>query len=387
MKLPRSLANLPVTALLALGALAAALLGAVWLHDSGPTRPIAGRLELAVVTPGPANDSGWSATHAQALSELEARMGPTVRAHLRPSVPESAEVARTIEELLAAKVRLIFLASYGYKDWTASEAASHPGVAFVQVSGTTHGANLGCYAPRTIEAMYVCGYVAGRMTRTGRLGFLAAHPIPQVIANINAFTLGVRSACPAAVVQVIWLNSWSDPAAEAPAVHGLAELRTDVIAHHLSSSATVVAEAQARGIYCIGYNTDLSRTAAACWLTGVQFRWATYYEQVARGLIAGTWRGGSDRLGLDSGVVALAPFGPRVSKELRSTAAALLNRIRSGAMQVFTGPLADRSGRLRLEPGVSPAPGWLEGMDWFVPGVSGPLPSANVFESGVLPAS
>ncbi|MBW2736107.1 MAG: BMP family ABC transporter substrate-binding protein, partial [Deltaproteobacteria bacterium] len=206
---------------------------------------------------------------------------------------------------------------------------------------------------------------------------VAAHPIPQVLRNINAFTLGAKSVNPDAVVHVVWTNKWYDPATEAEAAKGLIDLGADVLTMHQDSPLTVVQTAEKHGIYSVGYHADLHNFAPKGWLTGAMWDWGDLYLKIGRSVAKGTWKTEQYRAGMESGVVKIAPFGPAVPFEVQKEALDLQKQIAGGSFVVFQGPVSDRDGNERLKVGIKPDFDWMEKMDWFVAGVQGSIPKKN----------
>jgi basic membrane protein A len=305
---------------------------------------------------------------------MEGAMSKDVQTTIVENIPESAEVERVMEKMIASGTKLIFPTSYGYLDPALRVATRHPDVIFMHCGGYKNAKNLGTYFAYIHEPMYVAGVVAGRMTKTNKMGFVAAHPIPQVLRNINAFTLGVRSVNPNAVVHVVWTNSWYDPATEAEAAKGLIDLGADVLTMHQDSPITVVQTAERNGVYAVGYHADLHQFAPKKWLTGAMWDWGELYANIAQSVKDGTWKTGQYRAGMEGGSVKLAPFGPAVPSEVQKEALAVEEKIKKGEFVVFQGPLKDRDGEERIAAGQKPDFEWMEKMDWFVEGVQGSIP-------------
>jgi basic membrane protein A len=265
---------------------------------------------------------------------------------------------------------LIFATSFGYMDPMLKVAKEFPKTTFMHCSGFKTADNMGNYFGRMYEARYLSGIVAGGMTKSGTIGYVAAFPIPEVIRGINAFTLGVQSVNPAATVRVVWTKTWYDPATEKEAAKSLLDVGADVIAQHQDSPGPQEA-AEEKGVYSIGYNTDMSGFAPKAHLTAPVWNWGPYYVKVVESVKNGTWKSGSAWPGLADGIVDLAPFGPMVPKELQDKVLIAKTDIISGKMKVFTGPIKDQKGVEKVAAGVTAPDGDLLGMTWFVAGVVG----------------
>jgi len=289
-------------------------------------------------------------------------------------VPESAEAERVMEKLISQGNRLIFSTSYGYLEPAQRVAKRHPEVTIIQTWRPSQLKNVGFFAVNQYEALYVAGIVAGRMTKKNSIGFVCAHPVPILVQNINAFTLGARSVNPKAKVKVVWTNSWSDPPAEAEATRSLIDSGVDVIGSVLDSPLTVARAADQAHIMIIGSQSDFHKLVPNYWLVGSHWNWENVYLQIAKSVQDGTWKKDERWLGLKEDAIGLSPFGRLVPAPVQKEALAQLALIKQGKQEIFKGPLKDRDGKLRLAAGQAPDLKWLAGMDWFVQGVEGTLP-------------
>ena len=332
-----------------------------------------GAIKVGFITVGPKDDWGYNYAHDQGRQAIEKNMGNEVEATLVEKIPESAEVERVMERMIADGTKLIFPTSYGYLDPALRVAERHPDVVFMHCGGFKSSKNLGTYFSYIHEPMYVSGFVAGKMTKSNKLGFVAAHPIPQVLRNINAFALGARSANPEVTVSVVWTNNWYDPAKEAEAANGLIDQGADVLSMHQDSPLTVVQTAEKRGVYSVGYHADISKFAPKGWLTGARWEWGDLYTRIAKSVKDGTWKTDQYRAGMDDGAVTVSEFGAAVPEDVRKEALALKEKIAKKEFVVFQGPLMDRDGKERISDGQKPDFDWMEKMDWFVEGVQGSI--------------
>jgi basic membrane protein A len=208
------------------------------------------------------------------------------------------------------------------------------------------------------------------MTKKNILGYVAAFPIPEVIRGINAFTLGVRAVNPKAEVRVVWTKTWYDPATEKEAAKSLLDVGADVIAQHQDSPGPQEA-AQERGVYSVGYNSSMAAFAPKAHLTAPIWNWAPFYVSTIESVKNGTWKSSSSWPGIKEGIVDLAPFGPMVPASVQKNVLNQKAALSSGSMKVFTGPVKDQSGKMRIAAGQVPTDGELLGMNWFVEGVIG----------------
>jgi basic membrane protein A and related proteins len=334
-----------------------------------------GPLKVGFITVGPASDHGYNYAHDQGRRFLNSALQGKVSTSIVENIPESAEVERVMEKMVAQGNQLIFSTSYGYLDPALRVAARHPNVVIMQCGRTNPNTvkNLGTYWSRQYEPMYIGGMVAGRMTKTNEMGFIAAHPVPQVLSNINAFTLGARSVNPKAKVHVVWTNSWSDPASEAEAVKGLVEQHCDVMTMHVDSPITVAQTAEKNGIYTVGYHADLRKYAPKGFLTGQEWDWGHLYIDIAKSVMDHTWKRSDIVYPMKAGYTELANFGPAVPNILQHQARDLKKHMDDGSFVVFQGPLKDRDGKERLAAGKKADDQFISQMNYFVPGVEGVL--------------
>jgi basic membrane protein A len=256
-------------------------------------------------------------------------------------------------------------------------AARHPDVIFLETANrfsSSKAKNIGSYVMDYSAPMYVSGVVAARMSKSGNLGFVGAHPVPPLLVAINSFLLGAQSINPKVRVKVIWTNSWSDPATEAEATKSLAEQGADVIASNLDSSMPSSEAAERVHAYAVGTHADLSRKAPKAWLTGLRFDWGKLDIQLARSINERKWKPGTTFLDSTSDFSTLLPFGQSVPKPVQSEALRTLQLFRSGKLKVFVGPMKDRDGIERIPKGKVLGLEELQDLSWLAPGVEGSLP-------------
>ena len=307
---------------------------------------------------------------------MESSLPGQVQTNIVENIPESAEAERVLEKMISQGTRLVFSTSYGHFEPMLRVASRHPEIMFEQCgrNAPESSKNIATYFSKPYQPMYIAGVVAGRLTKKNSLGFIAAHPIPQVMQNVNAFTLGVHSVNAKAKVHVIWTNVWSDPAIEAEATKGLIDTGIDVIAMHIDSPVTVIQTAERNGIMSVGYHADLSRFAPHGWLTGQMWNWGPLYVKIAESAKNGTWKPGNSTFEMKDGYTKLAPFGKSVPLKVQQEALALSKDIKNGSLVVFKGPVHDRDGMERIARDKSPDVKALSTMNWFVSGVEGTLP-------------
>ncbi len=328
-------------------------------------------VKAAFVYVSPVGDAGWTLAHdagRQAIDALD-----YVETAYTEAVPEGAEAERTLNQYVRNGYNLIFTTSFGYMDPTINVAKNNPEVIFMHCSGFKTADNVGTYFGRMYQPRYLSGIIAGKMTRSNKVGYVAAHPIPEVIRGINAFTLGVRSVNPGAKVHVVWTQTWYDPAKEREAAESLLDVGADVITQHQDTPAPQQA-AEKRGHFSIGYNSDMSSFAPKAHLTAPVWNWAVVYKKVAEEVHNGTWTSGQYWGGMGDGVVGLAPYSDLVPQEVRDLVEAKKTEIVSGAWDVFTGPINNQAGEVLVADGERMSDGDMLGMTVFVEGVVGQMP-------------
>lgn len=330
------------------------------------------KMKVAFVYVGPVGDAGWSWAHDQGRKYLAEKL-PWVETTYMENVPEGADAERVLTELAEQGNKIIFATSFGYMDYVINVAKKYPNVIFMHCSGYKTAENVGTYFGAMEEARYLSGMVAGKMTKKNVLGFVAAHPIPEVIRGINAFTLGARSVNPNVKVKVVWTNTWYDPAAEKQAALSLLDAGADIIAQHQDTPGPQQA-AQERGAYGIGYDSDMSQFAPNATLTSPVWNWGPYYVKIVEAVKNGTWKPEQYYGTMKDGIVDLAPFNKMVPQDVRDLVEKKKQEIIDGKFFVFQGPIKDQSGKIRVQEGQKMSQEDILGFNWFVEGVEGEIP-------------
>lgn len=325
---------------------------------------------VAFVYIGPPGDGGYTYQHDQGRLAMEQALG--LKADTVENVPEGADAERVITDL-AQNHDIVFTTSFGYMDPTLAVAAKFPKVVFLHCSGYKTADNMGTYFGKNFQASYLAGIAAGKVTKKNLLGYVGAFPIPEVIYNINAFTLGAQSVNPNVKVSVVWTNTWFDPALERQAAISLLDKGADVLLAYQDSPATIQAAAE-RGALAGGNDSDMTKFAPASYLTNPVWNWGPYYTKVVEEVKAGTWKSGQFLGDMADGTVALAPLGESVPQDVKDLVAAAQAKIIAGELDVFAGPLKDQSGAEKVAAGSALAIGDVLGMNWFVVGVDGKIP-------------
>jgi len=337
--------------------------------------------KVAFVYVGPVGDLGWTWAHDQGRQEMIEALkgeGVTVETKYSESVPEvQADAERVIRGYAQEGYQLIVTTSFGYMEATINVAKQFPDIQFIHISGYMTAENVSTAFGKIEEPRYVSGIIAGHMATGGKLGYVAAYPIPEVIRGINAFTLGVRSVNPEATVQVVWTNTWYDPQKERQAAEALLDGGAEVIAQHQDTAGPQQA-AEAAGKYGVGYNADMSELAPKAVLTCPIWHWGVYYEDAVKQIMAGTWQSNQYWGGWKDGVVDLSPIADFVPEEARAAAESEIEAFKAGEKDIFaifTGPLKDQNGEDKVAEGTAMTGEEILNMNWFVEGVQGELPS------------
>ncbi len=332
-----------------------------------PARKKAFRVGFVYVSP--IGDAGYSYAHNLGREAVAALDG--VETAVVESVKEGADSERVIRNMANDGFDLIFSTSFGYMDPTKRVANEFPGIAFMHCSGFKTAENMTNYFGRIYQARYLTGLVAGAMTKSNEIGYVAAFPIPEVIRGINAFTIGVREVNPKAQVRVVWTKTWYDPALEKDAAISLLDVGCDVIAQHQDSPGPQEA-AQERGVYSVGYNSDMTAFAPKAHLTAAIWNWAPLYVETVRQVQDGSWKGGQSLwFGMEKGIVDITPLGEMVPENVRQMVEGKKARLAAGQDGIFAGPVKNQQGRVVVEEGQQLDDEKLLGMNYFVEGVVG----------------
>lgn len=335
-------------------------------------------LKVGVLYISPKDDGGYSQAHAEGIAEAAKALGSKIQVVELENVNDTDAQATTtaIDNLVSEGCKLIFTTSYGYMEPTAAAAAKYPDVKFCHCSGyTTNDTNMDAYFGQIESARYLAGIVAGLMTTSNKLGYVAAFPIPEVIRGINAYTLGAKSVNPDVTVSVVWTNTWFDMDKEKAAAESLLSQGVDVMAQHQDSPAAITA-AETAGKFAVGY--DLSYAGAPkAYLTAPLWNWGTYYTYKIQQVLDGGWKIENYWGGMKEGVVKLDTLSPLVSNDAKVAVDAVLDKVTSeGNAYVFAGPIKDQTGTVKVAAGESLSYGDQMGMMWFVEGVVGEIPAS-----------
>jgi len=343
-----------------------------------PSRALAqAAVTVGFIYVGPKDDYGYNQAHAEGAAALKGLPGITIVEE--ENVPETVDVQKTMESMINLDgATLIFPTSFGYFDpHMLAMAAKYPDVQFRHCGGLwqegKNPANTGSYFGYIFQGQYLNGVAAGYTSKSKKIGFVAAKPIPQVVQNINAFLLGARSVDPTITCQVIFTGEWSLAVKEAEATNALIDQGADVITCHVDSPKVVVETAAGRGAFVCGYHANQSPLAPEKYLTGAEWAWGNVYADFVKKAQAGEKLGNFVRGGIKDGFVKMSPLGPAVPAEGRTKFDATLAEMKTGKFSVFKGPIKDNKGNVVVTADKSYAEDAieLESMAYLVEGVVG----------------
>ncbi|MFC3606239.1 BMP family ABC transporter substrate-binding protein [Stutzerimonas tarimensis] len=329
-------------------------------------------LKVGFVYVGPIGDHGWTYQHDQGRLMLEKELGDKIQTSFVENVAEGADAERVIRNMARGGHELIFTTSFGYMNPTVKVASQFPEVTFEHATGYKQTDNVGTYLSRTYEGRYVGGFLAAKMTKSKKVGYVASFPIPEVIRDINAIQLALDKYNPGTEMRVVWVNSWFDPGKESDAANALIDQGVDVIFQHTDSPAPIQT-AERRGVYAVGYASDMQHFGPKSVLTSIVNNWGPHYVKSTQAVIDGNWEPQDYWGGIAEDTVQL-PISNLVPAEVKAEAEEIIASIRSGEFHPFTGPIVDQSGQERLAEGVSATNAELASMDYYVQNVKAELP-------------
>ena len=350
-----------------LSALALALgIGTAALAQEDPVK-------VGFIYVGPVGDFGWSYQHDQGRQAVEERFGDQVETTFIESVPEGADAERVLRQMAQSGHDLIFATSFGFMNPTVNVAKQFPDVKFEHNTGYQRLDNLATYSARFYEGRYVIGQIAGEMTESDIIGYIAAYPIPEVIRGINAAYLGAKSVNPDVEFRIIWANTWFNPELEAQAARTLIEQGADILMQHTDSTAAM-SIAEEEGIMAFGQASNMANAGPNAQLTAIVDNWAPYYTDRVQQVIDGTWESTDTWGGIGSGMVELPPISERVPEDVRVKAEEAADAIAAGEFHPFTGPINRQDGTPWLAEGEVADDETLLGMNFYVEGIEGVIP-------------
>ncbi|URI08205.1 BMP family ABC transporter substrate-binding protein [Aquincola tertiaricarbonis] len=333
-------------------------------------------LKAAWVYVGPVGDAGWTFAHDQGRKEVEAEFGDKVKTTFVEKVPEGADAERVIRDLATQGNKIIFATSFGYMEPMLKVASEFPDVKFEHATGYKTAPNMRIYDAKFFEDAYLAGIIAGTMSKTGTIGFVGSFPIPEVLRNINAYTLGAQSVNPKIKTKVVWVSTWFDPPKEGEAAQSLINGGADVLLQNTDSSA-VLQTAEKNGKYAFGWDSDMSAFAPKAHLGSAVALWGGYYKKAIKEVMDGTWKTERTVWGVKEGQNDLIKIADVVPEDTRKKIDEIKVKMKAGDFEVFTGPVVDASGKERLAAGAKADQDWKDKIDFYVKGVEGKIPSGK----------
>ena len=333
------------------------------------------KTKVGFVYVGPIGDGGWTFEHNNGRLAVEAEFGDKVETVFVESVAEGPDAERVMTQMALNGADLIFTTSFGYMDATLNVAKKFPKVKFEHATGYKTAPNVSVYSARFYEGRAVQGTIAGRMTKSNIIGYIASFPIPEVIRGINSAYIHAKKVNPDVQFKIVWVYTWFDPAKEADAAKVLIEQGADVILQHTDSTAPLAAMAEAGNVIGFGQASDMGEYADGPRVSSIIDDWAPYYIERTRAVMDGTWETVSTWDGIKEGMVAIGEITDRVPADVKAEALALKDAIASGEYHPFTGPLNKQDGSVWLAAGEVADDGTLAGLGFYVEGIEGEIPN------------
>ena len=330
-------------------------------------------LKVAFIYIGPVGDGGWTFAHDNGRKAVEKHFGDKVVTTFVEKVPESADAERVLRDVVSQGNKLVFGTTFGYMESMVKVAADTPDVKFEHATGYKTGPNLRTYDSRTYQGAYMAGVIAGGMTKSNVLGVVGSVPIPEVVRNINSFTLGAQSVNPKIKTKVVWVNEWFNPPKETEAAQSLINAGADVLMQNTDSSA-VLQTAEKAGKYAFGWDSDMQAYAPNAHLASAVINWGPYYIQEVHKMLDGKWETGESWWGVKEGAIDLVSISDKVPAELKAKAEAAKAGLKDGSFVIWKGPIHDQAGKEVLKKDEVADDNFLRGIKFFVKGVDAKMP-------------
>jgi simple sugar transport system substrate-binding protein len=333
-------------------------------------------LKVGFAYVGPVGDGGWTFAHDNARKALEKEFGDKIVTSFVENVPESADAERVIRDMAGQGNKLIFGTTFGYMEPMLKAAADLKDVKFEHATGYKTSENMRTYDSRTYEGAYMLGIIAGKMTKSGTLGVVASIPIPEVIRNINAFTLGAQSSNPKIKTKVVWVNDWFNPPKETEAATTLINGGADVLFQNTDSPA-VLKTAQDKGKRAFGWDSDMSAYGPKAHLASSAINWAPYYIKSTHDVLDGKWTTGQAWWGVKEGAIDIVSIAEDVPAETKTKVETVKAGLKDGSFAIWKGPIVDNTGKEQIAKDVVADDKFLSGLGFYVKGVEGKIPGGK----------
>jgi basic membrane protein A and related proteins len=340
--------------------------------------PKAEPLKIAFAYVGPVGDGGWTFAHDNARKAIEKTYGDKIVTTYVEKVPEGADAERVFRDMVGQGNKLIFGTTFGYMEPMLKVAADAKDVKFEHATGYKSAENLRSYDSRTYEGAYMAGVIAGGMTKTNTLGVVGSIPIPEVVRNINSFTLGAQSVNPKVKTKVVWVNDWFNPPKETEAATSLMNGGADVLFQNTDSSAVLQA-AEKAGKHAFGWDSDMTAYGPKAHLASSVINWTPYYTKTVKEVLDGTWKTSPTKIwwGVKEGAIDLVSISDQVPAELKAKAEAAKTGLKDGSLVIWKGPIMNNAGKEVLAKDKVADDEFLGGINFYVKGVEGKVPGAD----------
>lgn len=334
-------------------------------------------LKIAFAYVGPVGDGGWTFAHDNARKALEKEFGDKIKTSFAENVPESADAERVIRDMATQGNKLIFGTTFGYMEPMLKIAPDFKDVKFEHATGFKQADNMRTYDSRTYEGAYMAGIIAGKMTKSNTLGVVASIPIPEVIRNINSFTLGAQSVNPKVKTKVVWVNGWFDPPKETEAATSLMNGGADVLFQNTDSPAVLKA-AEAKGKRAFGWDSDMTAYGPKAHLASAVINWGPYYSKATKEALDGSWKGGTGVWwGVKEGAIDIVSIAKDVPADIKTKVADVKKGLADGTYVIWKGPITDNKGKVQIAKDAAADDKFLGGLDFYVKGVEGKIPGGK----------
>jgi basic membrane protein A and related proteins len=336
-----------------------------------------GKLKVAFAYVGPVGDGGWTYAHDNGRKMLEKELGDKIETSFVEKVPEAADAERVFRDMIGQGNKLIFGTTFGYMEPMLKVAADAKDVKFEHATGYKGADNMRTYDSRTYEGAYMAGVIAGGMTKTNTLGVVGSIPIPEVIRNIDSFTLGAQSVNPKIKTKVVWVNEWFNPPKETEAAQSLINGGADVLMQNTDSPA-VLQTAEKAGKYAFGWDSDMTAYGPKAHLASSVINWGPYYIKATKEALDGSWKAGPDTWwGVKEGAIDLVSISDKVPAELKDKLEKVKAGLKDGSLVIWKGPIVGSDGKEILAKDAAADDKFMKGITFYVKGVEGKVPSGD----------
>ena len=340
---------------------------------AAPAATPAAPLNIAFAYVGPVGDGGWSFAHDNGRKALEKDFGERIKTTFVESVPESADAERVFRDFVGQGNKLVFGTTFGYMEPILKVANDSKDVRFEHATGYKTAENLRTYDSRTYEGAYLAGIIAGGMTKSNTLGVVGSVPIPEVLRNINSFTMGAQSVNPKITTKVVWVNEWFSPPKETEAATALINGGADVLFQNTDSPA-VLKTAQEKGKRAFGWDSDMTAYGPKAHLASAVINWAPYYIKTTRDALEGKWTTGRSWWGVKEGAIDIVSIAEDVPAEIRTKVETVKAGLKDGSFSIWKGPIVGQDGKELVAKDTVADDQFLSGVGFYVKGVEGKVP-------------